>query len=474
MFSNTHLWYKKATYIITFFFVIILLAACKKDSFITSSNATLLTSVDTLKFDTVFTSIGSVTQQFTITNNNSSKLQLSSVKLMGGQSSAYKININGLPQIEAANIDIAANDSMYIFVTVNINPNLNNLAFVVQDSIQIIYNGNTKYVQLEAFGQNANFLRSQTISSNRTFFNNLPYVILGNLRVDTNVILTIQPGCKIYAHANAPILIDGTLLINATAANPVIFSGDRLDEGYKDLPASWPGIYFRGSSKNNVLQFVTVKNAYQAIVVESPASNANPKIMMQQCIVDNAYATGIFGINTSIQANNCLVSNCGSNIDIQLGGNYNFTNCTVAAYTPFFSHKNPVLSVNNFATINGTTVVTDIDAAFINCIFWGESSIVKNEVIVNKLGNTMFSVALANCLYKAENDPENTTITNCIKNSNPIFDSTDNNRNVYDFKITKNLDAPGIDKGKTTLFFTDLSNNTRAIGQTDIGCYEKQ
>ena len=466
--------YTKAMYFTVCVFSLLLFTACKKDTFITNSSATIQTSVDTLKFDTVFTSIGSTTQQFTITNNNSSKLRLSSIKLMGGQASAYKININGLPVIAANDIDIEANDSMYIFVTVNINPNFNNLAFVVQDSIQISYNGNTRYIQLEAFGQNANFLRSQTITSNRTFFNNLPYVILGNLRVDTNVILTIQPGCKIYAHANAPILIDGTLLIQATVANPVLFSGDRLDEGYKDLPASWPGIYFRGSSKNNVLHFVTIKNAYQAIVAESPASNTNPKIIMQQCIVDNAYSTGIFGINSSIQANNCLISNCGNNIDVQLGGKYQFTNCTIAAYTPFFSHKNPALSINNFATINGSTVSTDIQAAFDNCIIWGESGIVKNEIVVNKLGNNTFNVSLTNCLYKAETDPENTTITNCLKNSDPLFDSTDNNRNMYDFRITKNINAPGIDGGKPTLFFTDLLNNTRAVGQTDIGCYEKQ
>lgn len=474
MHINTHLLYTKAMYFAICVITLLQFAACKKDTFITNSNATLLTSVDTLKFDTVFTSIGSTTQQFTITNNNSSKLRLSSIKLMGGQASAYKININGIPVIAANNIDIEANDSMYIFVTVNINPNFNNLAFVVQDSIEINYNGNTRYVQLEAFGQNANFLRSQTITSNRTFFNNLPYVILGNLRVDTNVTLTIQPGCKIYAHANAPILIDGTLLIQATVANPVIFSGDRLDEGYKDLPASWPGIYFRGSSKNNILHFVTIKNAYQAIVAESPASNTNPKIMMQQCIVNNAFATGIFGINSSIQANNCLISNCGSNIDIQLGGNYQFTNCTVAAYAPFFSHKNPTLSINNFATINGTAVSTDISATFVNCIFWGESSIVKNEVVVNKLGSNTFNVNLTNCLYKAETDPENTTFFNCIKNSNPLFDSIDNNRNVYNFSITNNMNAPGIDTGKPTLFFTDLLNNSRAVGQTDMGCYEKQ
>src|ERR1700744_6122127 len=111
----------------------VLLYACKKDSFITSSNASLSTSVytDTLKYDTVFTSVGSITQSFKIFNNNNQKLLLSKVKLMGGNASFFKININGDPAPEVDNIEIDANDSIYVFVTVNINPNNASTPFVV-------------------------------------------------------------------------------------------------------------------------------------------------------------------------------------------------------------------------------------------------------------------------------------------------------------------------------------------------------
>jgi hypothetical protein len=46
---------------------------------------------------------------------------------------------------------------------VTINPNANQLPFVVQDSIKIDYNGNTRFVQLDALGQNARFLRDRRI-----------------------------------------------------------------------------------------------------------------------------------------------------------------------------------------------------------------------------------------------------------------------------------------------------------------------
>lgn len=449
--------------------------SCKKDSFITSSGAKLGISADTLKYDTIFTNTGSLTQSFKISNNNNQKLLLSNIKLMGGASSSFKINVNGNPAQEINDLEIAANDSMYVFVTVTINPSVTSLPFLVKDSVRINYNGNTNFVQLEAFGQNAHFLRNTVITENLTWLNDLPYVILGGVRVDTNVVLTVDKGCKIYSHADAPFIVDGTLIINGTKDQPVIFTGDRLDEDYRDFPASWPGIYFRNSSKNNILQFAIVKNAYQAVVTQNPSDNTNPKVTLHQCIVDNAYDAGVFCLNSSLFADNCLITNCGSNINIILGGVYNFTNCTVAGFSTFINHKQPVLSANNFAMIDGANVTTNLTALFTNCIFWGEDGAVKDEIIVNKQGANTFSVLFDHCLYKAITDPANSDILTPIKNQNPLFDSINVSKNYFDFH-TSSSNAPGINTGADagTLFAKDLDGNTRAIGKPDIGCFEKQ
>ena len=109
-------------------------------------------------------------------------------------------------------------------------------------------------------------------------------MILGSLRIDTTASLTIQQGCRIYSHADAPFIVDGTLIVNGTKTDSVVFTGDRLDADYKDLPAGWPGIYFRGSSKNNVLKYAIIKNAYQAVVAEKPSVKANPKLKNESCI----------------------------------------------------------------------------------------------------------------------------------------------------------------------------------------------
>jgi hypothetical protein len=456
------------------FCLLLLATSCKKDSFITSSDASLRTSADSLHYDTVFTTTGSITKSFKIFNNNNQKLRLSTIKLMRGNTSPYKININGSAVTEANNIEIEANDSIYVFVSVSINPNAANLPFIITDSILINYNNNNRFIKLEAYGQNAVFLNNKVITGNVTWSNALPYVILKSIRIDTTATLTIPQGCKIYSHADAPFIIDGTLIINGTKNNEVVFAGDRLDYDYKDLPAGWPGIYFRDNSKNNVLKFAVIKNAYQAVVATNPSINANPKLILQQCIIDNAYDAGILAANTSLQINNSLISNCGSNVALIYGGDYNFTNCTVAIFSnTFINHKNPVLTVNNFATQGGVTVTGNLNAIFRNCIFWGDAGFVKDEIVVNKQGSNTFTVKLENNLYRNTTDPTNSTLTSNINNAEPVFDSIDVSKRYYDFRINK-AGAPGVNKGVSTTFTKDLDDNNRNSGVPDLGCYERQ
>jgi hypothetical protein len=462
-------------YCLSLFVLCFVFSSCKKDSVITSADARVYFMSDTLKFDTVFTSTGSITKSFKIFNQNDQRLQLSKVKLMGGNTSSFKININGTTATELNNLEIAANDSIYIFVSVSINPNAANLSFIVSDSILISYNSNERYVQLQAYGQNANFLNNKVITGNVNWATTLPYVILGSLRIDTTATLTIPAGCKIYSHANAPFIVDGTLIINGTKDNEAVFTGDRLDDPYINFPASWPGIYFRNTSKNNVLKYGIIKNAYQAVVVQNPPINANPKLVLHQCIIDNAYDAGILCTNSSLQADNSLISNCGSNIALIYGGDYNFTHCTVAGYSnAFITHKNPLMSVSNYATNAGGTVTNNLNAVFRNNIFWADTTgFVPNEVVVNKQGSNAFTVLFDKNIYRGTSDPANSTLNGNIRNADPLFDSIDVFKRYFDFRITKNTAAPGINKGTVTSFTKDLDNRNRNNGLPDLGCYEK-
>src|SRR5882757_2136354 len=186
---------------------LVLSAGCRKNDFITSPNAVIRLSTDTLFFDTVFVSTGSVTEFVKIVNGNNQRLRLSAVRLMGGSGSYFHLNIDGASGPERDNIDLEAGDSLYIFVAVQIDPRSDSLPFIVQDSIEVAFNGNTEFIQLQAYGQNAHFLRNAVLTGSTVWDNRLPYVILGGLRVDSNALLTISPGAKVYFHADAPMLV---------------------------------------------------------------------------------------------------------------------------------------------------------------------------------------------------------------------------------------------------------------------------
>jgi hypothetical protein len=464
----------KTTAALLYFFAItgLFILSCKKDSFILSKDARITITADTIKYDTVFTQVGSVTQSFKIVNENDQKLRLSSVKLMGGANSNYKINVDGLAVTEATNVEIGANDSIYVFVQVNVDPNAANLPFILRDSIKVSYNGNDELVQLEAWGQNAHFLRNKEVLASETWTNDRPYVILGYLYVDINQTLSIEKGCRIYLHADAPVIIDGTLKVNGEkdSLSRVYFQGDRMDKPYRDYPAAWPGIYFRETSRDNVLNYAVIKNSFQAIAAEGPAPAGSPKLILNQCIIDNAYDAGIIALNSSIRATNCLISNCGRNINVGSGGDYEFLHCTIASVpTRFLDHKFPVVTMtdegNNASALN---------AVFRNCILWGEAEIVENEVDIKKGAGG--SVVFDNVLWRMNSVPAGITNTlpPALNNQSPQFDTLGVSENHYDFRLnTRN--SPALDAGNDIGIPIDLLGNPRPVGlKPDLGCYEKQ
>ncbi len=161
------------------------------------------------------------------------------------------------------------------------------------------------------------------------------------------------------------------------------------------FPGSLPGIYFGTSSPDNhpairhrgqkrfrvslyrILRKMPTRN--------SPSNNASP---------DNIFSEGILGIQTSIDASNCLVSNCGSNIVLGYGGDYHFINCTVAGYSNnYIQHAMPGLTLTNYIVQGSNTLVAPLNGRFTNCIFWGDNGTVDDEVQVLKQGtNPVFNV----------------------------------------------------------------------------------
>ena len=134
------------------------------------------------------------------------------------------------------------------------------------------------------------------------------------------------------------------------------------------------------------------------------------------------------------------------------------------------THKNPVLQLSN-SNKEGNNTAT-LNALFQNCILWGDGGIIDDEIIVNKQGADAFTVSFDHVLYKAKNDIANASFISSIKNQDPMFDSIDVSKNIYDFHLNNKPSSPALNAGIAAGFIYDLDDKLRN-DPPDIGCYER-
>lgn len=448
------------------------LLSCSKTDFVEPSDAKLFTSTGELDFDTLFTSTGSITRLITIFNQSPGKLRIDRISLRGGENSFFRINADGRSGAIVENLEIDRGDSIYVFVSAIIDPSDKALPFIVEDTLDISYASKVSHVSLKGWGQNAYFLQSQVVLNDTTWTNERPIVIYGGLVVARNATLHIQAGSRIYLHADAPLIVDGTLLATGEQfdSTRILFRGDRLDEYYNNLPASWPGIYFTENSTENMLRHVDIRYAYQGLVTQAPADGPDFKVQLQQSVIDNCYDAAILAVNSSIRAVNCLISNSGKNVILVNGGNYSFIHCTnVAIATAYIPHKQPVLTVADFLRKENVVESAPLNASFVNCIFWGAGGGVDDEVVVLRESNLPFGVTFNNCMWKLATQPDNTQMESMIANTDPDFTDAGNMEGQFDFHLSEG--SPAINAGTNAGISEDLEGSPRT-NVPDIGAYE--
>src|SRR6056297_1997839 len=171
------------------FIVGILFISCEDDSILEESSAKLSFSTDTVMFDTVFTGIGSATKRFKVYNTYNKPIVISSIELARGTNSLYNLNVYETIANRITDVEVKPNDSIFVFVEVNINPSANDI--IEKDSVVFFTNGNMQDVKTIAFGQNINLIGGEYIQTT-TWTNEKPYLVYYTSIVDTLETLTIE------------------------------------------------------------------------------------------------------------------------------------------------------------------------------------------------------------------------------------------------------------------------------------------
>src|SRR4030043_1531453 len=306
--------------------------SCERFDRITDPDAKLRFSSDTVFFDTIFTTLGSTTKQLRVYNHYDQPLKISSIELVGGQESVFRLNIDGISVNSATNIEIPPKDSIYIFVGVTLDPNNANSLLMIQDSIVFVTNANIQDVDLVAWGQDVHLINGEIINS-ETWINDKPYLVFNSMLIDTNEVLTVEEGVIIHFHRDSRLYVAGTIVVNGTKDNPVTFQGDRLEQLYKDIPGQWDGLWLVPGSTDNRINYDIIKNGIIGIESDTLASIITPTLEISNSVIINMSAVGILGLGTTIKASNCVVGNCGQfALAFLYGGSYEFYHCTIANY----------------------------------------------------------------------------------------------------------------------------------------------
>lgn len=466
--------------------VIFFSASCRKDKVLTSGGQVAF-STDTLMFDTVFTQQGSATRSVRIFNKQKEKIVLSSIRLRLGDKSPYRINVNGTPGTVVTDVELAGNDSVWVFAAVTIDPTNENNPFFVSDDLIATLNGQEYSIPLVAYGQNAYYIRDSVLTT-QTWLTDKPYVIMQNALVAQDETLTIPAGVRVYVHRDSRLYVLGTLKINGTKTDSVIFQGDRLDPlvwigDYIDIPGQWGGIYFFKESYGNEINYAVFKNGgaptanpfgegavLGATIQADPdtVSGSNPKLKITNTVIRTSLGYGLLAFNSSVTAENCRITECGGeNVMLFEGGRYQFRNCTIGTYGgAYLSHtENISMAVLNYFPTSQTTYTSaPLTAELRNCIVYGS---LENEVFFDRKPDDPATVTVDHCLLKSKDAiPGFVSTAGIILNQDPQY--VDYSKDDYHLQASSPAKAAGIALPGIT---ADIEGSPRA-NPPSIGCYE--
>ena len=343
------------------FFNILLLAAALTfcacddgDTFTASPNNLLTFSTDTVRLDTVFSTVPSSTRSFWAYNKSGDGLRCTSVRLDGGNQSGFRVNVDGVylsPEqgYKANDIEVRNKDSVRVFVELTSAHANSDLPKRLSDNIVFtLESGREQKVAIDAWTWDAQFLRDCTVSHDSTLTVGKPIVVYGALTVEEGATLTVNPGVTVYFHSGAGIDVRGRLVCKGTPEQPVVLRGDRLDHMFDYLPydhmsGQWNGVHIAETSYGNVIDHADIHGTFNGLLVDS-SDVARQTLAISNSTIHNCQGHALYLKNSKATIENCQLTNSLGNCLAVDGGDVAVNNCTIAQYYPFDANRASALS----------------------------------------------------------------------------------------------------------------------------------
>lgn len=461
---------------------IALITACTDDEhFSTSSAYSLSFSVDTLTFDTAFNNTTTPTKSLWVYNRTDHNLRLSSVRLAGGTSTGFRVNVDGESMgqgsaEEIGDVEIRKKDSLRIYVDLQTPADQSEAFLPITDELVLrLESGVEQRIPLNAASWKAVRLRDVHISRDTTLCSpSVPVVVYGDLTVDSAATLTIGAGTTLYFHENAGLRVYGTVRTQGTADQPVTLRGDRLDHmfdylPYDRTPGQWQGVHLYASSYGNDWQYTDLHSAYDGIVADS-AALSDSKLILNSCTVHNNQGYGVWARNCRMTMLNTQITNALHDCLYVDGGEVTINNCTIGQFYPFDGGRGAAFTFTNNSPLQRLTVENSLITGYADDVVMGMQSDTTKAfhyafnycVLRTPRVTTADSVYFSHVIYE--------NLKDTVGTSDHHFRKMDIDNFIYDFSLDSTSVAIGAANTATALP-TDRLARPRDE-EPDAGAYE--
>lgn len=339
-----------------FLFLTALLSACMgEDDYTVSPNDKLTFSTDTVALDTVISGCATNTYRFTVYNKASKAMRIAQVGLERGAASPFKLNVDGTPLAggSATDFEIAAHDSLIVFLMANVPETEGDEPVYEEDKLCFTTEaGVTQKVVLTAWGQTVETLRGCRIAEPTLFAAKRPYRIMDSLVVEQGQTLTLAPGCRLYFHPGAELIVHGSLVIQGSLEKPVTLRGDRLgdmfvNQPYDRIPGQWGGVRLTATSYDNYFNYADIHSGSYGVRVDS-SDVSRLKLLVENSIIHNTALHGLDIRMAQVYVGNSQITNAGGDCLHVRGGNVTVVHSTLARFYVFTGGKGAALDFANF------------------------------------------------------------------------------------------------------------------------------
>jgi hypothetical protein len=350
------------------------ISSCRDDFDYDIASKELSFSSDTLHLDTIFSNTGSQTYKLVVHNRENKDIQIPRIYLNNGETSLFKINVDGLSGAAFENIVVHKKDSIFIFVEIAAGEIPVNTAY--EDEIYFETQVGVQQVKLLSYLERALFYNTEQSDDfpigNDNWDNQYSRVIFGKVNAEH---LNISAGTKIYFHSNAELIVNGNLNVSGTMNQKVIFRTDRMDERSDSLPNTWGKIHLKNNAAASI-DHAIIKGANIGLEVE------NSNLDISNTLILNNEFVGLYGHGNStvINGKNLVINNSNTaSLGVE-GGSYEFIHSTFANY-----HNIGQGSGSNYSLILSNDGAPLIKADFFNCILYGRA---MNAIHFDNQGGT--------------------------------------------------------------------------------------